>query len=105
MSVWAAENVHDLQDTQYISNYCQCSCFRYWALPHERQPLSVSNRFAKLKSAKKRFISDGLNSVAFRLVAREFHRLYTNLTVELLPPSVGTHGSDHPEDVHLDVGA
>ena len=55
---------------------------RYWMLKHAPRPPNT-NRFKYLRSGAKRIDTDGYNSLKYKVVKIETHRLYTWILVQL----------------------
>ena len=59
---------------------------RYKMLTHQKQPANPK-RFALWNTGKKRFKTDGLNSLQYNVTELNLGKLYTRILVELATPS------------------
>ena len=55
---------------------------RYTMIKHKQQPVNKA-RVGILRTSKKRYKSDGLNSLRYKLVDKQLSKLYTNVSVKL----------------------
>jgi len=62
---------------------------KYKMVKHQRDKGNEVNpqRFALLNKVKSRYLTDGLNNLKYKLVQKDIHALYTNITIDVLAPA------------------
>jgi hypothetical protein len=55
---------------------------RYYMIPHKRDQALNNNRYELIKGSNQRMNKDGLNTIQYKVVKKEYKQLYTHISVD-----------------------